>query len=97
MDDVVGETECEKESSFARLMHRIGSGMLSKCGSMDFGCDRSTLAILTSILINVPQLFEALFLPPEFHTTKKDGSKKDVFEEAFGPRAEHQWWAQCAS
>jgi hypothetical protein len=78
-------------------MHRIGSGMLSKCVSMDFGCDRSTLVILTGILINMLRPFEDFFLPLEFHITKKDGSKEDVFEEAFGPRAEQQWCTQCAS
>jgi hypothetical protein len=78
-------------------MHCVGSGMLSKCVSMDFGYDRSTLVILTGIPINMPRPFEDFFLPLDFHNTKKDGSKEDVFEEAFGPRAEQQWCAQCAS
>ena len=85
MDMVVGETENEKQSSLARLMHKIGSDMLEKCVSVDFGDDKSTLVILTGIQINMPRPFDDFFLPIEFYIMKKDGSKEDVFEEAFGP------------
>ena len=84
MGDIVGETECEKQASLAKFMHKIGSDMLKNCVNMEFGSDQSTLVILTGIQINMPSPFCDFFLPIEFYIMKKDGSKEDVFEEAFG-------------
>lgn len=86
MDDIVGETECAKQASLARFMHEIGADLLSKCVSTDFGSDGSTLVVLTGIQINMPRPFCDYFLPIDFTIAKKDGTKEDVFEEAFGPR-----------
>ena len=86
MGEVVGETENDKQSSLARLMHRIGSDLLEKCISVDFGNDKSTLVVLTGIQINMPKPFDDFFLPMQFFIMKKDGTREDVFEEAFGPR-----------
>lgn len=86
MDLIVGETECAKQASLARFMHRTASDLLSKCVGMDFGTDKSTLLILTGIQINMPRPFCDFFLPLEFFIMKKDGTKEDVFEEASGAR-----------
>ena len=86
MDKVVGETECAKQASLARLMHTVASDLLSKCVSVDFGSEKSTLVVLTGIQINMPRLFDDFFLPVDFFIMKKDGTKEDVFEEAFGEK-----------
>ena len=83
MHTVTGETEDEKQASLARLMHQLGSDMLDKCVSVDFGDDSSTLIVLTGIQINMPRPFDDFFLPMQFYIMKKDGTKEDVFKEAF--------------
>eukprot|EP00977_Amphora_coffeiformis_P005365 scaffold1143_cov177-Amphora_coffeaeformis.AAC.21 len=86
MDDIVGETECAKQASLARYMHKIGTNLLDKCVGTDFGSEQSTLVVLTGIQINMPRPFTDYFLPMEFYILKKDGTKEDVFEEAFGKK-----------
>lgn len=86
MESIQGETEDAKQASLARLMHKTGTDLLSKCVSMDFGTDQSTLIVLTGIQINMPRPFADFFLPLEFYIQKKDGSTEDVFEEAFGDK-----------
>eukprot|EP00977_Amphora_coffeiformis_P017408 scaffold5675_cov151-Amphora_coffeaeformis.AAC.2 len=80
-----GATESAKQTSLARFMQEIGLDILSKCVSADFRNDKSTLVILTGIQISMPSPFCDFFLPLKFFIMKKDGSKEDVFEEAFGP------------
>lgn len=87
MCHIIGETENAKQASLARCMHSVASGLLTKCVSVDFGCDTSTLVILTGIQINMPDPFDDFFLPVDFYVMKKDGSQEDLFEEAFGPRS----------
>ena len=86
MHRVEGKTENQKQASLAKFMHEIGSDLLSKCVSTDFGSDKSTLVVLTGIQINMPRPFCDFFLPIQFFIMKKDGSKEDVFEEAFGQK-----------
>ena len=56
MDSIQGDTECAKQASLARFMHKIGSEMLHNCVSTDFGCEKSSLVILTGIQINMSDL-----------------------------------------
>ena len=86
MDSIQGDTECTKQASLARFMHKIGSEMLHNCASTDFGSEKSSLVILTGIQINMPDTFVDFFMPLEFFIMKKGGTKEDLFEEAFGPR-----------
>ena len=86
MNKIVGKSECARQANLARFMHEVGSGLLSKCINTDFGCNKSTLVVLTGIQINMPFPFCDFFLPIEFFIMKKDGSKEDVFEEAFGQK-----------
>ena len=79
-----GTTESAQQAALAHVMHRMGSDMLKKCVHTDFGSDKSTLVVLTGIQINMPDPFSDFFLPLEFFIVKKDGTKEDVFEEAFG-------------
>eukprot|EP00566_Odontella_aurita_P013416 CAMPEP_0113563608 /NCGR_PEP_ID=MMETSP0015_2-20120614/21162_1 /TAXON_ID=2838 /ORGANISM="Odontella" /LENGTH=449 /DNA_ID=CAMNT_0000465605 /DNA_START=176 /DNA_END=1525 /DNA_ORIENTATION=- /assembly_acc=CAM_ASM_000160 len=86
MDEIVGETECAKQASLARFMHRIGEELLDKCVGTNFGSEESTLIVMTGIQINMPRPFDDYFFPIDFYIQRKDGSREDVFEEAFGPR-----------
>ncbi|KAL3908797.1 MAG: hypothetical protein SGARI_002903 [Bacillariaceae sp.] len=84
---IVGETESEKQASLARVMHQVGSDLLDKNISFDFGDDKSTVVVLSGVQVNMPDPFCDYFLPMQFYILKKDGSKEDIFEESFGFKA----------
>lgn len=57
--------------------------MLYKIVSTNFGSDKSKLMVLTGIQINMPRPHDDYFQPLTFDLYSKDGSKIDLFEQAF--------------
>jgi hypothetical protein len=79
-----GEDENAKQAALARQTHRIGKAMLDEIVSIDFGCDKSMLFVLSGIQLNMPFDFEDWFEPLVFEVRKADGTVLDLYEQTFG-------------
>ena len=83
-------TENERQVALVKEMYKIGKIMLDNIlTTKGWGGSMSKLSILTGIQINVANPHSDYFLPLSFEIKSKDGTTEDVFEEAFGHRADN--------
>jgi len=83
-------TENERQVALVKETYKIGKTMLDNILTIKgWGGSLSKLTILTGIQINMANPHDDYFLPLSFEIKSKDGTTEDVFEEAFGHRAEN--------
>lgn len=84
-DAILAKTdECDRQAELVKQTWEIGKHMLDSIISTDFGCDKSTLLVLTGIQINMPSPHKDYFQPLTFDLHRKDGTVIDLLPETFG-------------